>query len=319
MRQTDHFSREELERWVEFAGEGTAFSAAQTAHAAECAACRHELRTLLLTKRPVASDLFAEEEDEFAACLQQAEALRYVHGRADALETETIDFHLEECAACRTLVSTLQAFAAEVERQPLPTLAAQGIGIGTQIRQTWERGGSWLRQLGAQTAAALEAVRPAPMAFGFATQKRENVRQALEFSEPEISGSWRAEGDSRLLHLEHGSCKPGTMVLVEAADEQEQVSWRSFAVFRQGMRRSVLDIEADARADLRTLHVGLLQVAQLNSLIAAELPAAFHAQIAKDPASRTAWELWAQQASAATADIEVRTAAEAVLSALALE
>jgi hypothetical protein len=322
VRQTDHLSREELERLIAFTKQGKTSADPKAAHAVDCAECRFQLRSLLLEQQPTTALLFdREEDDEFATCLQPDEALRYVRNQGDALEQETIGFHIEECSACRTLITTLQAFAVEVERLPLPRVSSErpGADPAAQVRQALNRGVSWLRQLGAQAASALETMRPTPTAYGFSAQKRENPRQILEFSDPEITGSYRAESAGRLLHLEHASCKPGTLVLLEAQDELEQVAWRGFAVFRQGMRRAVLDIAADASADLRTLHVGLLSPAQLNPEIGAELPKALSAQLDREPAARAAWETWAQQAVAEAPDADVRTMAAAMLTQLANE
>lgn len=314
---TDHLTQEALQRLAAAVRAASPLPSPQhSAHLEACPECRERLRALLRLEMPEAGLPESDPDDPFAACLRDEEALRLVRHQLDALEAETIGFHLEECAACRALIADLTAFAAKMEALPL---LDGNTGQETLDRQSWERQTSWLARLGAEFASIRERLRAPVYAYGFATSVPEEMRQTLEFDSADFTGSYRAEEDRRLLHLEHASCAPGTLVLLEAMTSSEQVAWRCLAVFRRGMRRSVLDVEADVPADLCTLRAGLLEPGVLISPICAELPAASATQLRTDSAARSGWEIWARRTLAEPVDPFCRTAAEAILAAVTPE
>jgi hypothetical protein len=112
--QTQHLKPEEIRILLKDTEASAEEVAGANAHLADCKPCRETLRSQMPDASARVAQLLMPTADD-AACLDEELIARYVHGDADAFETEMVEMHLEDCRFCAADVADLRAFRQEME------------------------------------------------------------------------------------------------------------------------------------------------------------------------------------------------------------
>ena len=271
--------------------------ASADAHLAGCTTCRAKLRSQFIakgSKRTPINNLF--DDADAGACLGDDECVRFVRGKMDSAEREGADLHIADCSTCRGIVRDLMEFEQELTRDAFNPVAETLSRLQTVGARLKDAGTSWLQHLSDRVSATRQSLRPVAASFAFSSGSNDTRREKLDFGdESEFSGSYEGKSGACQLHIEHVSCLPGTLALLEAADSTHKVVWRRFIVFRRGMRRSVVDVKATSDLELTFLTIGTVVAAELPDEVGALLIDSFGA-VEEDVPSVSAWRVWAESA-----------------------
>ena len=154
--------------------------------------------------------------------------------------------------------------------------------------------GRWLDQLSSQVTQSLQLLQAPSRSFAFSTTDDHALRQELQFVDGSSQGSFYREGDQRWLHFEHAEWPAGSLILLEAAGEAGEVSWRQFAVLGEGWERAEAEILLLGGAvEGQRLAAGLVEPAALTSDAAELLHGSYRATLRENPGAAEDWRGWA--------------------------
>jgi len=155
---------------------------------------------------------------------------------------------------------------------------------------------SWLDGVSLSIMRSLEKLQPRTAALSFSDQEGTvSHRQPLQFDDPQAVVTVAIEQGVRWLKIQHREWPAGTLLLVEATEDDGQVVWRQFALLRHGFRQAVTEIALQQDlVEHRRLRVGRVEPFRLPDEAASVLLRSYRADVEIAPAHLSDWKQWAE-------------------------